>query len=141
MLPKQTDTAPLQRRLPNAVPSETERAGSGVWQYLLRTMSQTVGCIQMQKSAHLVETGGQDRHLPSPLGGWPAVGLDVHTLHKPLGAWVRVSVARSPTPRPESSCGPICPARKCKQAGWAEAKMPISASTAHQPFTCNPRGV
>lgn len=110
MLPKQTDTTPLQRRLPNAVPSETERAGSRVWQYLLRTMSQN---SRLHTDAEVSAFGGDGRSGQAPsLPARRVVGCRPGRPHPAQPPWGLGASVRGQTsnPRPEPRCSPICQA-------------------------------
>lgn len=117
MLPKQTDTTPLQRRLPNAVPSETERAGSGVWQYLLRTMSQN---SRLHTDAEVSAFGGDGRSGQAPsLPARRVAGCGPgrpHPAQPPRGLAASVR-GQIPNPRPEPR--QVWPYLSCKkmQAG------------------------
>lgn len=74
-LPKQIDTTPLQRCLPNAVPSETQRTSRKQSLAMLteedepkRSAANRCRSLRIWR-----ETRGQDGHLPSTLGGWSAI--------------------------------------------------------------------
>lgn len=72
MLPKQIDTTPLQRCLPNAVPSETQRASRkrSLAMFTEEDEPKRSAAYRCRSRRIWQETRGQDRHRPSTLGGW-----------------------------------------------------------------------